>query len=128
DVLGRVQWGLWLGTVEPGPIKVPDLVHNILYSLQGILTILCLVVRHPTDLTVGGGPAQTFIVNALTYGSLYQIAPGQKDAPRLVHDQGLIAHDGQIGPTGHTAAHDRCDLGNPHTAHHGIVPEDPAKV
>src|SRR5690606_12905822 len=43
-------------------------------------------------------------------------------------DEGLIAHDGQVGATGHAAAHDGTDLCDAHGAHHGVVAKDPAEV
>src|SRR5690606_7900054 len=111
-----------------GLVKVTQFVHDILDLVQGIPVVLGLVIRYPTDLTVGGGPTQGLIVDVLADGRLDQITPGQEDAARLVHDQGLVAHDGQVGSTGHTATHHGRDLGNPHPAHHGIVPKDAPKV
>src|SRR5690606_489826 len=50
------------------------------------------------------------------------------DAAGLLHDQGLVAHDRQVGAAGHAAAHHGGDLRDAHAAHHGVVAEDAAEV
>jgi hypothetical protein len=77
---------------------------------------------------VGGGAAEGLVVDVLTDGGFHEVAAGEEDAAGLLHDEGFVAHDGQVGATGHAAAHDGGDLRDAHGAHHGVVAKDPAEV
>ena len=61
------------------------------------------------------------VVDVLTDGGFDQVAAGEEDAAGLLHDEGLVAHDGQVGAARHAAAHDGGDLRDAHGAHHGVV-------
>ncbi len=71
---------------------------------------------------------QGFVVNVLTDCSFDQIAASQKNRSRSFDDQGLIAHDGQVGPSCYARSHDSCNLGNAHSAHARIVSKHATKV
>src|SRR5690606_38319537 len=97
-----------------GLVKVPDLVHYVLDGVEGILVVLGLVIRHAADLGMSGGPPKGLIVYGFADGGFHQVATRKEDASGLVDYQSFITHDGQIGPSGHAAAHYGSDLGDPH--------------
>ena len=103
-------------------------VHDVAYAVQAAFIVGEFIVDYPADFTLGGTSAQGFVVNVLADGGFYKVAAGQKDGTGFIHDEGFIAHDGQVGASGHAASHYGGNLGDAHAAHDGVVAEYASKV
>ena len=77
---------------------------------------------------MGVRSAEGFIVDVLSNGRLDQVTAGEEDGTGVPHNQGFIAHNGQVRAARHTGPHDRSDLWNAHGTHARIVPKNSSEV
>jgi len=77
---------------------------------------------------VGGGAPELLLLHVLPDGRLHEVRPRQKHRAGVLYDDGLVAHNGQIGPAGHAAPHDGRNLRNALARQLRVVAEDAAEV
>ena len=128
DFLGGHGRSLRRHAVKSRCVPGAQLVHESAQRAQRIVVVLGLVVAHATDLGVGGSSAKGFVVDFFADGGFDEVASGQKDAAGALDDEGLVAHDGQVGSASHTGSHYGRQLRNPKAAHHRVVAKNSPKV
>jgi hypothetical protein len=86
------------------------------------------VVRDAGDPAVHVAAAERLGVDLLAGRGLHQRRSAEEDRALVAHDDGLVAHRGNVGAAGRAGTHHHGDLRDVGGRHAGLVVEDPAEV
>ncbi len=98
------------------------------HDAQRVAVVVGQMVGHPGDLGVQISAAELLGGHDLAGRGLHQRRPAEEDGALVAHDDGLVAHRGNVGAAGGARTEDRGDLRDSVGAHGRLVVEDAAEV
>ena len=111
-----------------GPLHPVQRRHDAPRQRQCMRVILRIVVCDTAAARMRVRPAEFLRRHDFTCGRLHERRSAQEDRALVAHDDRLVGHSGDIGPTGRARSHDDSDLRNARRRHVGLVVENAPEV
>ena len=128
ELLGMVERGFSGGDFPGRGLGGGDAGDDAAHDAQGVLVVLGEVVGDTADAGVDIGAAKLFGSGLFARGRFHEGRAAEEDGARSPHDDGLVAHGGDIGAASGAGAHDGGDLVDALRAEASLVVEDAAEV
>ncbi len=122
DRLGR------LASLEDDRWRRRELSELTANRLQAGGVVRVPMVANARDVGLHHRAAELLGADLLADRGLHQVRAGEEDRAGALDDVRLVAHDRQVGATGHARTHDRGALVDPRRRQAGVVVEGPAEV
>src|SRR5690606_8526175 len=101
-----MRWWFGIRAVKACKLMMRKFAEERADVVEAGFVVWKFVIRHTGNLTMCRSAAKCFNIHFFADGCLHQVRACKKNGSRLVDDDCLVRHDGQIRASSHTASHD----------------------